>query len=59
MKPVLFENIRTRERLICDDLRNVTVIDGEEYLAVRREQEHRVFLVKRSVLNRIKALSKV
>ena len=54
MKPVLFENIRTRERLVCDDLRNVTVIDGEEYLAVRREQEQRVFLTKRSILTQVK-----
>jgi len=54
MKPVLFENIRTRERLVCDDLRNVTIIDGEEYLAVRREQEQRVFLTKRSILTQVK-----
>lgn len=54
MKPILFENIRTRERLVCEDFRNTTVIDGEEYLAVRRENEQRIFLVKRAILSPLK-----
>lgn len=58
MKPVIFENIRTREQLICDDLRNVSVIDGEEYLAVRKPEQARIFLVRRSVLTQIKSKKK-
>jgi hypothetical protein len=54
MKPIMFENPRTRERVVCDDLRNVSVIEGEEYLAVRREHDRRVFLIKRAALIRVK-----
>jgi hypothetical protein len=54
MKPIIFENPRTRERVVCDNLRYVAVIEGEEYLAVRREKEQRTFLVRRSALVRVK-----
>ena len=54
MKPVMFENPRTRERVVCDDLRNVSVIEGEEYLTVRRVNEQRVFLIRRSALVPVK-----
>ncbi len=54
MKPVVFENPRTRERVVCDNLRNVAVIEGEEYLAVRREKEQRTFLVRRAALVPVK-----
>ena len=54
MKPVMFENPRTRERVVCDDLRNISVIEGEEYLTVHRVNEQRVFLIKRTALVRVK-----
>ena len=54
MKPVMFENPRTRERVVCDDLRNIAVIEGEEYLAVRRVNEQRVFLIRRSAVVPVK-----
>jgi hypothetical protein len=54
VKPIIFENPRTRERVICDDIRNVSVIEGEEYLAVRRPDQPRVFLIKRSAVVRVK-----
>jgi len=54
MKPVIFENPRTRERVVCDDVRNVAIIEGEEYLAVRRVNEQRVFLIRRSAVVPVK-----
>lgn len=54
MKPIIFENPRTRERVVCDDIRNVSVIEGEEYLAVRRTDSPRVFLVRKNALVRVK-----
>ena len=54
MKPIMFENPRTRERVVCDDLRNIAVIEGEEYLTVRRVNEQRVFLIKKTALVRVK-----
>lgn len=58
MKLTLFENLVTRERLVCDNLRNITVIDGEEYLAVHKENEQRIFLVKKDILARVNAKTK-
>ena len=54
MKPIMFENPRTRERVVCDDLRNVSVIEGEEYLTVRRVNEQRVFLIRRTAVVPVK-----
>jgi hypothetical protein len=54
MKPVVFENTRTRERVVCDDVRNIAVIEGEEYLTVHRVNEQRAFLIKRNALARVK-----
>ena len=54
MKPVVFENPRTRERVICDDVRNIAVIDGEEYHTVRRVNEQRAFLIRRSAVVPVK-----
>jgi len=54
MKSVTFENIRTLEQLVCDDLQNKCTIDGEHYLTVHRPNEQRTFLVRESVLRRTK-----
>jgi hypothetical protein len=54
VKPIIFENTRTRERVVCDDLRNVSVIDGEEYIAVHRENDQRVFLIRKTALVKVK-----
>ena len=54
MKPIIFENPRTRERVICDDVRNIAVIEGEEYLTVRRVNEQRAFLIRRSAVVPVK-----
>jgi hypothetical protein len=55
VKPIIFENPRTRERVVCDDVRNIAVIEGEEYLAVHRENERRVFLIRRSAVVPVKS----
>jgi len=55
MKPVIFENPRTRERVICDDVRNVAVIEGEEYLTVHRVNEQRAFLIRRAAVVPVKS----
>jgi hypothetical protein len=50
MKPIILENPRTRERVVCDDVRNIAVIEGEEYLTVRRINEQRAFLIRRTAV---------
>ena len=55
MKPVVFENPRTRERVVCDDVRNIAVIEGEEYLTVHRVNEQRAFLIRRTAVVPVKS----
>ena len=50
MNTAIFENKITRERYVCDDLRFVRWFDGEEFVSVRRVNEERKFLIRRSAL---------
>jgi hypothetical protein len=54
MNTVIFENKITRERYVCDDLRFVRWFDGEEFVSVRKVDESRTFLIRRSALTEIK-----
>jgi hypothetical protein len=50
MYTVIFENKITRERYVCDDRRFVRWFDGEEFVSVRKINEERKFLIRRSAL---------
>jgi hypothetical protein len=54
MYTVIFENKITRERYVCDDLRFVRWFDGEEFVSVRKINEERKFLIRRSALTPVK-----
>ena len=54
MYTVIYENKITRERYVCDDLRFVRWFDGEEFVSVRKVNEERKFLIRRSALTEIK-----
>ena len=63
MKLKIFENQFTRERVICRDLNQVQLIDGEEYLRVQKylgsggnageQLRQREFLVRKNALKRV------
>ena len=53
MKPVVFENRVSHERVICDDVKRVQVIDGVEFLQVRRQNKQRQFLMRKDSLQKI------
>ena len=59
MKPVIFENMLNRERVVCDDTKLSQWVDGVEYLAVHREHSSRVFLMRRDMLQRVKVKEKM
>ena len=59
MKPVMFENMLNRERVVCDNTKLSQWVDGVEYLAVRRENSPRVFLMRRDMLQRVKVKEKM
>ena len=54
MYTVIFENKITKERYVCDDLRFVRWFDGEEFVSVRKVDEARKFLIRRSALTQVK-----
>ena len=54
MNTVIFENKITKERYVCDDLRFVRWFDGEEFVSVRKINEERKFLIRRSALIEIR-----
>ncbi len=53
MKSITFKNRMNGERFVCDDVRTVEVIDGVEYLIVHRPNEHRIFKMRKDVLEKI------
>ena len=59
MKPVIFENMLNRERVVCDDVKLSQWVDGVEYLAVHRENSPRVFLMRRDMLQKVKVKEKM
>jgi hypothetical protein len=54
MKPTTFENIRTHERFVCDNVKtDVKVIDGVEFLFVSKDATARKFLVRKDSLVKV------
>ncbi len=54
MKSMTFENRFNRERFECDNVRDVEVIDGVEYLKVRKPNTQRQFLIRKDSLEKVK-----
>ena len=53
MKPVTFIVERSKEQVICENTRDIRVIDGVEYLTVRRPDSPRMFLMRRDSLKKL------
>ncbi len=58
MKPTLFKNRLNNERFVCDDVRVTEFIDDVEYLIVHRPNEHRLFKMRKDVLEKDTAIVK-
>ncbi len=58
MKPTLLKNRLNNERFICDDIRMTEFIDDVEYLIVHRPNEHRLFKMRKDVLEKDTAMVK-
>jgi hypothetical protein len=54
MKAKTFENIVNHERVVCEDVREITIIDGVDYLLVHRLNNFRPFLMRKESLKEIK-----
>lgn len=53
-QPILFENPITKDKWLCDDLRQSKIIEGIEYIPVRKENTSRTVLIRRDILKKIK-----
>ncbi len=56
MKSTMLKNRFNNEHFVCDDIRVTETIDGVEYLIVHRENEHRLFKMRRDALEKINTL---
>lgn len=53
MKSVIFENQLNHERVVCEDTRDIQVIDGVEYYKVHRQGQDRNFLMRKDALIKV------
>ena len=55
MTPVIYENIYNHEQFVCEDNRNVRIVDGVEYLQVyRKNMPNAKVLMRRDALSQIR-----
>jgi hypothetical protein len=53
MKHILFENQFSKEQFVCEDLKQIKIIDGVTYLAVHRPHNDRMFFVRQDSLRKL------
>jgi hypothetical protein len=54
MKTITLKNKFNGERVVCNDVKAVQVIDGVEYLLVSRTIQDRKFLMRKEALEKVK-----
>ncbi len=52
MKVITFQNKFNGQRVVCNDLKAIQVIDGIEYLLVSKTIQDRKFLMRKDVLEK-------
>ena len=55
MKTITLKNKFNGERVVCNDLKQVQLIDGIEYLLVSKTIQDRKFLMRKDALERVNA----
>ncbi|NBP58426.1 hypothetical protein EBU71_18215 [bacterium] len=55
MKEIQLQNIFNKEILRCDNLKDIEVIDGVEYLRVKKDDKGKKFLMRRDSLKKLPA----
>jgi hypothetical protein len=52
MKSIDFKVLRSGEHVICDNVKAIQIIDGIEYLLVKRPSTDRYFLMRKDALSK-------
>lgn len=50
MKTLFLKNLRNQERWVCDNPRNIKIIEGVQYLTVRKPDSQRTVLIRKDIL---------
>jgi len=58
MRPITLKNRLNNDRFICDDIKITEIIDGVEYLLVKRLGENRKFLMRKEALEKVDTAEK-
>ncbi len=59
MKAMTFVNERNGEKVVCDDVRAVQVIDGIDYLIVHKQDNPRSFMMRKDALKKVNGVGSV
>ena len=59
MKSMTFVNERNGEQVVCDDVRDIRVIDGIDYLVVHKQDNPRAFMMRKDALKKVNGVSSV
>ncbi len=54
MKAITFKNRFNGEQVVCNNVKEVQVIDGIEYLLVSKTVQDRKFLMRKDALEKVK-----
>lgn len=58
MKSIVFENPFNHEHLICDNVKEIQIIDGVEYLTVYKKDQSKKFLFRKDILKKVDSFHK-
>lgn len=53
-QPITLQNPITKETWVCDDLRPAKIIEGVEYILVRKHNQTRTALMRKDTLKKVK-----
>ena len=59
MKQITFKVLRTNEIVVCEDVKDIRVIEDVEYLTVHKENNQRSFLMRKDALEKVSIKKKV
>ena len=59
MKSVFLKNPVNGEKFICDDVKDIKIIEGIEYLTVHRHNNERLFLMRKDALKKDDTVKKL
>ena len=59
MKSMTFVNERNGEQVVCDDVRDVRVIDGIDYLVVHKQDNPSPFMMRKDALKKVNGVGSV